>query len=65
MEREERRKDWFPVRVVLGHIVKNYMTVILLLRRWGAIEDLLQKAEVIPLCVRIFKPTQQSAFSMF
>lgn len=48
MEREERRKNWFPVRLVLGHMMKNHMTVILLLNRWGAIEDLLQKAEVIP-----------------
>lgn len=41
MEREERRKNWFPVRLVLGHMMKNHMTVILLLNRWGAIEDLL------------------------
>lgn len=46
-EREERRKSQFPDRLILGHIVKNYMTVILLFRQMGGYQGfIILKARV-------------------
>ncbi len=62
-EREERRKKQFPVRLLLGHIMNNYMTVILKIRQMGRYQGfIMQEVETVPQVIRIFKPTVKSAF---
>lgn len=60
MEREERRKNDFPVGIILGHMMKNCMTVIVLKRQMGRYRGFMYKVWRSSTCIKIFKPTVAS-----